>query len=476
MDLQPGNSPSSFSLTVYSELEWLNHCFNLRGMQDVPIEQRAAKAEREKLKERLTKAEQDVIYRYKTLHEFPFPGYKNSPDPFAALLDTLNLSSAERFVLILTLAPHIKPELLDRFLPSDDNPGRNTALGGIFGKGTYTGFLPTGQTAIYLFAGNDPVRRLEVLSIFNPDHIFRKRHLLWIEDVREGEPAMSGRLMVSRELIDLATFGFVRPPGLSSEFPAKQITTDMEWDDLVLAPNTRRQVEEVKIWLKFRERLMNELGMQKRLKPGNKVLFYGPPGTGKTLTAQLLGKFIQKDVFRIDLSMVVNKYIGETEKNLARIFDRAEHSDWILFFDEADALFGSRTKTNSANDRYANQEVSYLLQRIEEYDGIVILASNMKGNIDDAFLRRFTSVVHFPFPKPEERQQLWQKALPAKLSLASEVDLKKMSDKYEISGANITNIIAWSSLMALENGDYRITNEMLREGIARELAKEGRTV
>jgi SpoVK/Ycf46/Vps4 family AAA+-type ATPase len=250
----------------------------------------------------------------------------------------------------------------------------------------------------------------------------------------------------------------------------------MDWEDLVLAPSTRRQVEEVQVWLRQRERLMSELGMGKRLKPGYKILFYGSPGTGKTLTACLLGKYTKKQVFRIDLSMIVSKYIGETEKNLAKVFDKAEHSGWILFFDEADALFGSRTKVSSSHDRYANQEVSYLLQRIEDYNGIVILASNMKGNIDDAFMRRFSSVVHFPFPKPEERHQLWQKAFPEKLAFSGEVDLKKLSDKYEISGAHITNIVAWCSLMALEKGDYKITDGLLREGMARELAKEGRTI
>ncbi|HTF03752.1 MAG TPA: ATP-binding protein, partial [Bacteroidia bacterium] len=225
-----------------------------------------------------------------------------------------------------------------------------------------------------------------------------------------------------------------------------------------------------------RERLFTELGMGKRVKPGYKILFYGSPGTGKTLTACLLGQYTQKHVFRIDLSMIVSKYIGETEKNLSKVFDKAEHSDWILFFDEADALFGSRTKVSSSHDRYANQEVSYLLQRIEDYNGIVILASNMKGNIDDAFMRRFSSVVHFPFPKPEERLQLWQRAFPEKLAFSNEVDLKKISEKYEMAGGNITNIVAWCALMALENGDMQVTEAMLREGMARELAKEGRTL
>ena len=129
--------------------------------------------------------------------------------------------------------------------------------------------------------------------------------------------------------------------------------------------------------------------MRKRVKPGYRALFHGPPGTGKTLTATLLGKHTGRPVFRIDLSRVVSKYIGETEKNLSRLFDKAEHKDWILFFDEADALFGKRTEIRDAHDKYANQEVAYLLQRIESYAGLVILATNQRGNIDEAFLRRF---------------------------------------------------------------------------------------
>lgn len=463
------------SPSVLAEFEWLNHCFNLRGIQHLAIEQRASKIEGDKLSERLGKEELEIMVKYKSMHDLPPPVYRNFSDPFSDLLQSLNLSFAERFVLALALAPHIKPELLDRFLSAGNN-GFHTARGGVTGKGSHQGFMATGQTAIFLFAGDDPARRLDILRVFDPEHIFRKRHLLWLEDVPQGEPRMNGRIIISREIVDIATIGYVLPPDISSDFPAKRITTEMEWDDLVLSPVTKRQVEEVKLWLKHRERLMDELGMRKRIKPGNKILFYGAPGTGKTLTAQLLGKFIQKDVFRIDLSMVVNKYIGETEKNLAKVFDKAEHSNWILFFDEADALFGSRTKTDSANDRYANQEVSYLLQRIEEYDGVVILASNMKANIDQAFMRRFTSVVSFPFPKSEERQQLWQKAIPGKLSISEEVSLKTLSEKYEVSGANITNIVAWCALMALEKGDNRVTEGMLREGMARELAKEGRTI
>ncbi len=140
--------------------------------------------------------------------------------------------------------------------------------------------------------------------------------------------------------------------------------------------------------------------MRPLIKPGYRVLFYGPSGTGKTLTAALLGKQYGKDLYRIDLSQIVSTFIGETEKNLERVLKRSETKSWIPFFDEADALFGKRTNVQSAHDKYANQEVSYLLQRVEDYPGLLILASNFKNNLDDAFIRRFHSLVHFPCPTP----------------------------------------------------------------------------
>ena len=174
------------------------------------------------------------------------------------------------------------------------------------------------------------------------------------------------------------------------------ITTDLSWDDVTLNEDTAKQVEEIKTWFK-QSPMINHEGAEKnkKLARGYRSLFYGPAGSGKKLTAALIGKEFDKPVYKIDLSKLVSKYIGETEKNLETIFDRAEEKEWILFFDEADALFGKRTGVKDAHDKYSNQEVSYLLQRIENYNGLVILATNMKSNIDDAFTRRFNSMIHF---------------------------------------------------------------------------------
>jgi uncharacterized protein len=183
--------------------------------------------------------------------------------------------------------------------------------------------------------------------------------------------------------------------GINAEF--QLLSTKMEWRDLVLPEQVIKQLNQIETWIK-RDMLVRKRSVRKNLKSGYKVLFHGPPGTGKTLTAVLLGKKTGRDVYRIDLSQTVSRYIGETEKNLAAVFDRAENKDWILFFDEADALFGKRTSVKDAHDRYANQEVSYLLQRIVDYRGLVILSANLKNNIDGAFLRRFQMIIHFPMP------------------------------------------------------------------------------
>jgi len=187
---------------------------------------------------------------------------------------------------------------------------------------------------------------------------------------------------------------------LSTDFSVKQIKTDLTWKNLVVSPETRSQIHEIEAWAKQSKLMAEHWNVSHKLQPGYRVLFYGPDTTGKSLTATLLGKYAGKEVYRIDLSLIVSKYIGETEKNLNTLFAKAENADWILFFDEADALFGKRTDVKDSHDRYANQEVTYVLQRMEEYSGLSILATNFKESVDPAFIRRLDAVVYFPKPVP----------------------------------------------------------------------------
>ena len=286
---------------------------------------------------------------------------------------------------------------------------------------------------------------------------------------------MSGRLLLDAETVELLTLGTVSKPRFSMDFPAERIETLMDREDLVLHPKTLGQIREVENWIRHNNTLMQDWGMRKKIKPGCRVLFYGPPGTGKTLTATLLAKQSGKDLFRIDLSRVVSKYIGETEKNLSRLFDKAENKDWLLFFDEADALFGKRTEIRDAHDKYANQEVAYLLQRIESYNGLVILATNQRSNIDEAFIRRFQSVIHFPMPRPEERLLLWQKTFPPQIKLAEDLDWQRTAARFELSGAGILNIVHYCALEHLaDESAAPLDAKRLENAILREYVKDGK--
>jgi SpoVK/Ycf46/Vps4 family AAA+-type ATPase len=224
---------------------------------------------------------------------------------------------------------------------------------------------------------------------------------------------------------------------------ARPVTTTLTWADLVLDPTTRAKIDQVRAGMK-QHRGLRAGGK----KTGYRVLFHGPSGTGKTLTAALLGQELAVPVYRIDLSSLISKYIGETEKNLDAVFAEAESLDAILLLDEADALFGQRTAIAGAHDRYANQEVSYLLQRIEDYAGLVILASNMRTNLDDAFIRRLQAVIEFPRPNAEQRRQLWQNALGAKAQLGPDVDLAAIADAHELTGSQIATAARLAALAA----------------------------
>lgn len=394
--------------------------------------------------------------------------------PFARFARHSLPSREEMIVVLAALAPHVLTgfydNIMQQFLPQG---GELPEFGGIKGQ-HHRGTLPTGETALFLLAGADPMARLSLLTLFSDASFLFRHHILSLEAVRTGEPALSGRLMLDTEYAEVFTTGKVALPKPGMHFPAEHITTQMEWDDLVLPESVWRQVHELESWIKHHDTLMKEWGMGKKLKPGYRVLFYGPPGTGKTLTATLLGKYTGREVFRVDLSMIISKYIGETEKNLAALFDKAEHKNWILFFDEADAIFGKRTGVRDAHDKYANQEVSYLLQRIEMHAGLTILASNFRNNMDDAFIRRFSSIIYFPPPRPAERLLLLQKSFPRKLRLQEDTDLEAIAAAYDLTGSHIMNIVQYISLNALERNNFTVSQADILKGVRRELEKEGK--
>jgi SpoVK/Ycf46/Vps4 family AAA+-type ATPase len=247
------------------------------------------------------------------------------------------------------------------------------------------------------------------------------------------------------------------------------------WKDLVLPVEKIALLKEICNQVKHHYRVFHDWGFDQKLTYGKglSVLFSGPPGTGKTLAAEVIAHELQLDLFKIDLSGVVSKYIGETEKNLAKIFYEAETSNAILFFDEADSLFGKRTSVSDAHDRYANIETSYLLQKMEEYEGIVILATNLRENIDDAFSRRIRFIVEFPFPDKENRFLIWKNHFPKQAPKHEGIDYAYLSEQFQIAGGNIKNIAINSAFLAAENGGI-ISMEHILAGTKREFEKIGK--
>ncbi len=411
-----------------------------------------------------------------SIRELLPPSLEGHDSAYAHLVREFEMGFDERLVLILALIPHVRPELLDTLFLNNKNFDRAfTEFGGWRGK-IHSGFQPTAETAAFVLAGSDLARRFEIMSLFDPDHFFTASGILRVDHPPTGEPFFSGALLISSDYLRRLTSGVSQKPDFSISFPARRVTTQLQWEDLVLAPDVFEEVENIKAWLRHESTIMQEWGLGKSLKPGYRSLFYGPPGTGKTLTASLIGASVGLDVYRIDLSMVVSKFIGETEKNLANVFDQAQSKRWILFFDEADALFGKRTQTSSAHDRYANQEISYLLQRIEDFPGVVILATNLKANIDEAFARRFQSLVYFIMPDTEERLRLWEVTLAGRSRLADDVDLEALAEAYELSGGAITNVVRYAAISALREGRCLIGHQDLLTGVSKELRKEGKSI
>lgn len=450
MALTP-SSPAALGATLARELDWLAAVLDVRlklyfGL-DSPVT---------------------------AVEDLPAPELLPAPaDPYAQAVTRKKLGWAERLVLALALAPHLRPQLLDPLFVRNATYDRAfTEFGGLRGK-HHPGFLPTGETALFLLAGDDLARRLPHQARLWSTSPLATAGLVYLGPTEPGEPALGGALSVPPDALARLTTGRRTSPQYSPDFPAQRVTTPLTWADLVLDYTVLDQLEEIKTWLVHEKTIMQDPHLRRHLKPGFRALFYGPPGTGKTLTACLLGEATGHRVYRVDLSMIVSKYIGETEKNLARVFDTAARRRWILFFDEADALFGKRTAASSSNDRHANQETAYLLQRIENFPGVIILASNLKGNLDEAFSRRFQAMIHFPLPGAEERERLWRQAFSSVIPSLAEDSYQELAEKYKLAGGVVINVLRHCVLQSKRGHAVNLTE--VKQGILRELAKEGKT-
>ena len=258
---------------------------------------------------------------------------------------------------------------------------------------------------------------------------------------------------------------------------AQRVLVARGWDDLVLPPEPRALLREMVSQVEQRDVVLEALGARGRSGDrGVQALFSGPPGTGKSMAAEVLAGELGYPLLRVDLSAVVSKWVGETEKLLGRLFREAEQGSCVLFFDEADALFGRRSEVKGAQDRFANLEVSYLLQRLESFDGVAVLTTNLKRNIDEAFLRRFTYVVDFPFPEAPQRLAIWRRLLVDAFPLAPDVDLEQVAAEFKLAGGNIWNVAVAASCAAAESSERRITRRLLAHAVLREYQKMGREI
>ena len=267
------------------------------------------------------------------------------------------------------------------------------------------------------------------------------RSLAAVRDPTQAQPGIQDLLDAGRALTSPQVGRF-----------AIRVEPRYTWSDIVLSPEKAQQLRGIAAWMKHRRVVHREWGFGEKLSRGKglNVLFTGPSGTGKTMAAEVLASELSLDLYQIDLSSVVSKYIGETEKNLSAIFREAEQSQALLFFDEADALFGKRTEVKDAHDRYANIEVNYLLQRVEQYEGVVILATNLQQNLDDAFLRRMQEVLEFPFPDDVLRERIWRGHFPKDAPREKDIDFGFLAQKFKMTGGNIKNIVLGAAFLAAQ--------------------------
>lgn len=386
----------------------------------------------------------------------PEPPKLDDESPYSLTANKHQLTSIDRVILALGVASAHYPSILKTFIQIEENSGAFAIeAGGEYHK-TNRSFKPTFQTALFLLAGKD----LSLWSHYSAQLI--KGSVLLQNDIvynRSSTEFIHGKIELDTAYLNYFLSGQKPQLDHGSYFPGKLYKSDLTMDDIILEDNVREQIKPIGNYIKALENGFFK-NNEHHFKPGFITLFYGAPGTGKTMLAGILANTYGIDMYHVDLSQVVSKYIGETEKNLEVLFNRLQGKNCMLFFDEADALFGKRSDVKDAHDRYANQEVSYLLQRIEKFDGLTILASNFENNMDDAFKRRIDVSINVVRPTEITRKALWEHYLPKNITFESEDLLKHLAKEYSYTGANIRNIMK-NVAMALHDGNETIITHSL---------------
>jgi hypothetical protein len=393
--------------------------------------------------------------------------------PYAQLVCDFAPDDFNRILLLITLEQQLNFGVFRNAFCRDNTTVYNVphAAGGYIDL-RHNSYKPDLQTVMYLCGGYSifSVSRLLAQSLLT-SRLLREQ-LVVLKNPGQHTSDLKLLPELAAEYQHHLLFGREVRPDFGDDFPAKKIATTFEFDkQIFLLPHARTEMfllaEKIKSQQKLRAR--NE-----KLAQGIPVLFYGEPGTGKTLSAAAIGNLTGMPVFRIDLATIISKYVGETEKKLARVFDRAEGKNWILFFDEADVLFGNRTGVADAQDRYANLLTAYLLQRIEEFEGVCILSTNYKSNIDVAMQRRFTQVVRFTKPGHNERLKIWENGLASGFSYQPGLNLRTLA-QFEFTGAQIAMILKNAVIRAVaQDSTYVQANDIKFFG-SHEYSKNGIT-
>lgn len=387
-------------------------------------------------------------------------------DKYQKICSELKFNIEEKLILLICLAPHVKPEIFDFLrISNSEIKSKFSEFGGKFSENP-VGFTPTIQTIFFLVYGGDIEKLPTLFSLLDESNPLIKENILKV-NTNSSDIFLNHTVTISEEIEQKVIFKKGNySPRFNTKFPAKKLTRDITLDQLILSETIKNEIDLIEKWLQVSQNQEAEdLG-------GFKTLFYGPPGTGKSVTASALGIKYNIDVYRIDSSQLVSKYIGETEQNLKNLFDIASNKNWILFFDEADSLFSKRTEVNTSNDRFANQQTNYLLQLVEDYNGLVVLATNNKPNMDKAFVRRFSSMIFFGVPNNLERKNLWESYLPK--TNTDQIDLSAISMKYQFTGGTIKSACDYLKLKFFDD-PLKIQTNDLEEACKRELKKYGKS-
>lgn len=393
---------------------------------------------------------------------------------YAKLINAYGLTNADRVFLTVAFAATVKPEVFFPFVLASNEPDKRIRFGGVFRKDSPK-FYPTVQTVIFLLAGGDSELASYYHCHFNSKHKLFESSLLFAHSEDIHAIFADCEIRFNDQFVATILSGTAPRLDGGSGFPAKQSTRTHTLEEVVLSEQTRGDLKKLQRFARNMRALWS-LPDKRRYRNNFISIFSGDPGTGKSHTAEAIGNELGMPVYKVNFAQLVSKYIGETEKNLERVFNRFSGHPSILFFDEAESIFSKRTEVKDSHDKHSNNEQSFLLQKIEEYDGIVILATNVQNlaqYFDKAFQRRIRQIINFSFPDYEQRLLLWKTALGNSFRYEEGLE-DQLARNYQFTGGSVYNLISEGIIEALDRDVTTITFEMLEQSIKDEFKKTGR--